>query len=210
MPPGPRRRQIRGDLDTIVGKALKKDPAARYVSVTALGDDLRRSLRHEPIGARPDTLVYRARTFVRRHQVAVAAAVLLVAVLSASLYAVNRQRALAQRLHGRPAVGAAPGPRCSIAGAARRLEDQTAHRGHRAGISAAADGRRGGKPRNWRWRSVRLCAWRVQGVPISANLGQLEQSDQTLQKAEAVIDPCWFSAQIQPRSSARLRSRTIG
>lgn len=66
------RRQIRGDLDTIVGKALKKNPAERYVSVEAFADDVRRFLRHEPIGARPDTLVYRTRKFVRRNLLAVA------------------------------------------------------------------------------------------------------------------------------------------
>ena len=49
------RRQLEGDLDTIVAKALKKNPAERYPSVTALADDLRRYLRHEPISARPDT-----------------------------------------------------------------------------------------------------------------------------------------------------------
>lgn len=48
-------RLLRGDLDTIVAKALKKDPQERYVSVSALADDLRRHLEHEPISARPDS-----------------------------------------------------------------------------------------------------------------------------------------------------------
>ena len=56
----PRRRigcaaLLRGDLDTIVGKALKKNPAERYASVAEFADDLRRYLDHQPIGARPDT-----------------------------------------------------------------------------------------------------------------------------------------------------------
>jgi eukaryotic-like serine/threonine-protein kinase len=61
------RRLLRGDLDTIIAKALKKDASERYASVSALADDLRRFLRHEPISARPDTLRYRTARFVRRH-----------------------------------------------------------------------------------------------------------------------------------------------
>ena len=60
-------RALRGDLDTIVAKALKKNASARYASVTALADDLRRFLRHEPIAARPDTVRYRTVRFVQRH-----------------------------------------------------------------------------------------------------------------------------------------------
>ena len=73
------RRTLRGDLDTIVAKALKKHAPERYASVTALADDLRRYLRHEPISARPDTLRYRTATFVRRHVrgVATTAAILV-------------------------------------------------------------------------------------------------------------------------------------
>ena len=70
------RRQLRGDLDTIVAKALKKNPAERYSSVTALADDLQRYLRQEPISARPDTFGYRAAKFVRRNRTAVALVVL--------------------------------------------------------------------------------------------------------------------------------------
>lgn len=65
-------RQLRGDLDTILGKALKKNPQERYSSVIALADDLRRYLRHEPISVRPDTLAYRTSRFVRRNRTAVA------------------------------------------------------------------------------------------------------------------------------------------
>ncbi|MBV9610800.1 MAG: hypothetical protein JO187_14650 [Acidobacteria bacterium] len=60
------RRSLRGDLDTIVAKALKKNAQERYVSVTAFSDDLRRFLADEPIAARPDALAYRAAKFVRR------------------------------------------------------------------------------------------------------------------------------------------------
>jgi eukaryotic-like serine/threonine-protein kinase len=76
------RRSLRGDLDTIVAKTLKKDPQERYRSVTALADDLRRYLRSESISARPDTFAYRVGKFVRRNRAATAlAAVAVVATL---------------------------------------------------------------------------------------------------------------------------------
>jgi eukaryotic-like serine/threonine-protein kinase len=55
-------------LDTILAKALKKDPRERYASVGAFADDLRRYLKSEPIRARPDTLIYRGGKFARRHR----------------------------------------------------------------------------------------------------------------------------------------------
>jgi len=70
------QRALRGDLDTIIARALKKDPAERYSSVAALADDLRRYLRNEPINARPDALAYRGVKFVRRNRAAVALAML--------------------------------------------------------------------------------------------------------------------------------------
>jgi serine/threonine protein kinase/tetratricopeptide (TPR) repeat protein len=73
---------LRGDLDTIVGKALKKNPSERYVSVSAFADDIRRSLRHEPISARPDTPWYRVTRFVRRHSRGVAAVTVFVLMLA--------------------------------------------------------------------------------------------------------------------------------
>jgi eukaryotic-like serine/threonine-protein kinase len=78
-------RLLRGDLDTIVAKALKKNPRERYASVTALADDLQRYLRHEPISARPDTLAYRATKFVRRNRVVVALAALTTLAILAGL-----------------------------------------------------------------------------------------------------------------------------
>jgi eukaryotic-like serine/threonine-protein kinase len=67
-------RTLRGDLDTIVAKALKKNPKERYASVTAFADDIRRYLNNEPISARPDTFAYRAAKFVRRNRTVVALA----------------------------------------------------------------------------------------------------------------------------------------
>jgi eukaryotic-like serine/threonine-protein kinase len=78
-------RTLRGDLDTIVAKALKKNPQERYVSVTAFADDLRRYLQHEPISARPDSVAYRAAKFVRRNRVALALTTVAVLAILAGL-----------------------------------------------------------------------------------------------------------------------------
>jgi serine/threonine-protein kinase len=78
-------RLLRGDLDNIVAKALKKAPGERYATVTAFADDIRRYLDHEPINARPDSVVYRATKFVRRHRVPVAAGALTVVAIVAGL-----------------------------------------------------------------------------------------------------------------------------
>jgi serine/threonine-protein kinase len=75
------RRQLRGDMDTIVSKALKKNPAERYASVDAMATDVRRFLGREPISARPDTVGYRASRFVQRHRVGVALGALAVAAI---------------------------------------------------------------------------------------------------------------------------------
>ena len=91
------RRRLRGDLDTIVAKTLKKNPAERYISVNSLSDDLARYLRHEPIRARPDAIAYRAAKFLRRYWLPVAAAALVIASLSAGLYTANRERVVQQQ-----------------------------------------------------------------------------------------------------------------
>ncbi|MDX1567095.1 MAG: tetratricopeptide repeat protein, partial [Longimicrobiales bacterium] len=71
--------RLRGDLDTITLKALRRDVSERYDSVRALADDLERYLTGRPIAARPPALGYRARKFVRRNRTAVIGA--LVAIL---------------------------------------------------------------------------------------------------------------------------------
>jgi serine/threonine protein kinase len=79
-------RLLRGDLDTIVAKALKKDPEERYPSVTAMAEDLNQYLRLEPISARPDSLAYRAAKFLRRHRSGLTAALLsTVALIGATV-----------------------------------------------------------------------------------------------------------------------------
>ncbi len=76
-------RALRGDLDTMVGKALAKEPARRYPTAADLAADLRRYLGGLPVEARPATLRYRASRFLRRHRIASVSAALVVAALIA-------------------------------------------------------------------------------------------------------------------------------
>jgi len=68
-------QMLRGDLETVVLKALKKVPDQRYPSVDAFARDIRNYLANLPVNARPDSSWYRARRFVSRHKWQVAAAV---------------------------------------------------------------------------------------------------------------------------------------
>jgi serine/threonine protein kinase/tetratricopeptide (TPR) repeat protein len=82
------RRELRGDLDNILRKALKKSTDERYATVRELDADLQRWLKHEPVTARGDSLSYRVTRFVRRHRVAVAmSAIVIFAVISATAVA---------------------------------------------------------------------------------------------------------------------------
>jgi eukaryotic-like serine/threonine-protein kinase len=96
-----RSRALRGDLDTLVGKAMHAEPERRYVSVQALSDDIDNYLAGRPLRAAPDSLAYRTRKFVARHRYAVlgvAAALALAAVFVWRLRA-ETERALVAEAH---------------------------------------------------------------------------------------------------------------
>lgn len=90
------KRELAGDLDNIVARALRKIPAERYASVLALRDDIERHLAHQPIMAQPESAAARARKFVRRHRAGVVAASLVVAALAAGLVGVVWQAQVAR------------------------------------------------------------------------------------------------------------------
>jgi eukaryotic-like serine/threonine-protein kinase len=91
------RRRLRGDLDTIVLKALSPDPARRYGAAQELSEDVHRHLERLPIAARPDTFVYHAARFVRRHTAAVAAASVMVLTLIGATVATTEQARIARQ-----------------------------------------------------------------------------------------------------------------
>jgi predicted Ser/Thr protein kinase len=86
--------RLRGDVETIVAKALAKDRARRYALAGELAADIRRHLSHEPIRARPPSALYQLRKFARRHRALVAAVSCIGLALAAgtvvsALYAVR-------------------------------------------------------------------------------------------------------------------------
>jgi eukaryotic-like serine/threonine-protein kinase len=93
------RRALRGDLDTIVCKALKKPVTERYASVDAMAEDIERHLAMRPVLAQADSAWYRARKFIVRNrlQVATAATLLLTVVGGAGAALWQARVAVAER-----------------------------------------------------------------------------------------------------------------
>ena len=94
-----RSRRVRGDLDNVTLKALAKDANVRYGSVAELAADLRSHLAGLPVAARAATPSYRARKFLARHRVGVAAtaAILLSLLLGLWMTRMQAREAAAQR-----------------------------------------------------------------------------------------------------------------
>jgi serine/threonine protein kinase len=90
------RRQLKGDLENITARTLRKNPCERYQTVAALADDLQRHLTNQPVSALPESWRYRCSKFVRRHRNMVAAGVLLAVAVTAGLAGTITQARLAQ------------------------------------------------------------------------------------------------------------------
>ena len=92
----PSSKLLRGDLDNIVLKVLRKEPPRRYQSVEQLSEDIRRYLEELPVRARKDTAAYRAAKFVKRHKMGVTAVATVVLVLVIGIVATAREWAIAK------------------------------------------------------------------------------------------------------------------
>jgi len=123
--PGPARRDP--DIDTIVGKALEKEPGRRYGSAAALAEDVSRYLRSEPILARRPSTAYQVKRFAQRHRTLVAGALATVVVLIAGMGVSTWQAVRATRAE---------------ALASRRLEESIASRDSAEERRREADGAR--------------------------------------------------------------------
>ncbi|MGE3617711.1 MAG: protein kinase, partial [Gemmatimonadales bacterium] len=95
------RRQYQGDLDNILAKALRKEPEARYQTAAEFREDLQRFLDHLPVRARPDTVGYRVRKYLRRNRKTLAAGGLAAASLLGGTLVSLRQMQIANRARER-------------------------------------------------------------------------------------------------------------
>jgi serine/threonine protein kinase/tetratricopeptide (TPR) repeat protein len=204
------RRRLRGDLDTIVAKALKKNPRERYASVNSMAEDLGRYLRHEPIRARPDAVAYRAAKFLRRYWLPVSAAALVIASLSAGLYTASHERAIAERRFSQlrqlsnkifdldEDIRDLPGStqaRQRLVSAALEYLDGLAPAAH-GDLELSQDIADG----YWRVAGI-------QGVPTQLNLGEPEKAEASMKRADELTEAVLAS---RPRDRrALLRSAGI-
>jgi serine/threonine protein kinase len=92
------RKELRGDLETVLGKALAKEPERRYASAAEFAEDLRLYLDHRPIRARKPTSLYVTWKLVRRHRLLAATVLALFVALSAAQYvsylSIQRERTM--------------------------------------------------------------------------------------------------------------------
>lgn len=203
------RRSLRGDVDTIVGKALKKQPADRYAFVTTFADDLRRVLRHEPISARPDTVGYRTAKYLRRHRWPAAAALVAFVALSVGLFEANRQRVAAERRfsqlrHLADQVFTLDSSIRGLPGATNaRQALVTLSLEYLEGLAADAevDSRLASELADGYQR-----VGRIQGVPNDLNLGDFVKAEQSLAKAAAMMAVVLAAAPADPAAHNRAGS----
>ena len=156
--------ELAGDLDNIVQMAMRKEPERRYATVAELADDIRRHLTQFPVIARPETMVYHCSRFLRRHRVATAAALLIVASLAAGVFGTTWQWIRAE--HEAQAALSATEQAQRAAAVAREQERDALWQVYRANLALAAadlardsvaDARRrldacATDMRNWEWR----------------------------------------------------------
>lgn len=95
MPPKPSAvhpaaRALAGDLDSIVLRALRKEPSRRYESVDSFSEDIGRYLARMPVRAQPDTWRYRTSKFYKRHKLSVAVGAALTLLLGGGVFAIRR------------------------------------------------------------------------------------------------------------------------
>lgn len=185
--------ELKGDLESILLMALRKDPLERYRTVEQFAEDLEAFLESRTVRARSGNAWYRARKFVRRYRVPLTATALVIASLSAGLYVANRQRLVAERRFGQlrqlahqvlfdlygsidKVPGAIDAQTKLVATASQYL----------AGLSE--DAIRDKQLAEEVAESYIQLA-RIEGVPAWNNLGRYAEAVENLRKAETLLDP---------------------
>jgi serine/threonine protein kinase len=210
VPPSKLSPVIKSDLEMIVMKALRREPQERYTTIDQFAEDLENFLESRPIRARKGDTWYRTRIYMRRHWLPVTAAALAIASLSVGLALANRERAVAQRrfqdvrqLSNK--LFDIDAEASKFIGSTRTRElivDTSLEYLRRLSAEATRDPDLALDVGNAYMRVAR-----VQGVPTQANLGQLDQADQSLRIAEGFIQSVLKS---QPANRmALLRSAQI-
>jgi tetratricopeptide (TPR) repeat protein len=189
-PPTRWNPELPSDVDYILRKALRTEPEERYGSVDAFADDIRALLDWRPVAARSGDTWYRTRRLLRRYWLPATAAVITLAGLSAGLYIANHERAVAQRRFLE--VRQLANKLFDIDAAVRRAPGTTKARQLIVDTSLEylrrlAPDARGDPQLALEIGSAYMRVARVQGVPISNNLGQMEQADESLKKAADLL-----------------------
>jgi hypothetical protein len=108
-------RQLRGELDNIILKAIQKEPVRRYGSVEQLDEDLRRYLGGLPVLTQNDSLFYRTRKFVARNRIEVATAAAILMLVSGGIVATTWEAGIARRERARAEEQARSAERAKVA-----------------------------------------------------------------------------------------------
>jgi serine/threonine protein kinase len=189
-------RELRGELDWIVLRCLEKDRARRYETAAALGDDLERYLRSDPVLARPRSRAYMARKFARRHRVGLAAAgvagLSLVGGLGASLLALGEARE-SQRV----VEAAREDERAQRERAEREAKKARSAADFLEQILAAADPEVGG-------REMTVAAALTEAVAL-LNGGQLREDPEVEAAARRAIGMSFFALGDVPQGQTQMR-----
>ena len=209
--------ELKGDLESILLKALRKDPQERYATVEQFADDLQAFLESRTVRARSGNTWYRARKFLRRYWVPLTAAGLVITSLAAGLYIANRERSTAERDRALAQrrfleVRQLAAKLFDIDAQARLLPGSTKTRQLIVNtsldyLSRLAKGVQGDPDLAVEVGTAYMRVARVQGVPTASNLGQMDEAEKNLRIAEPFIDS---ALRAQPANrTALLRSAQI-
>jgi serine/threonine protein kinase len=209
-PPHVWSREVRGDLESILLKALRRHPQDRYATVDQFADDLQAFLDSRPVRARSGNRWYVARKFVRRYWIPVTAATMVIGSLGVGLYVANRERVIAQRRFDE--VRQLSTRLFDIDNQVRQLSGSTKARQMIVDTSLEYLQRltadvRGDPSLALEAATAYISVAQVEGVTTGPTLGQLDPADRHLRVAMELLEPV---LKAQPASrTALLRAAQI-